>query len=137
MRRTRRSRKPLGTFDQINVTPLLDLTFLLLIAFMITMPLMEYGTPINEPEMNSDPLPTENFQSITITATGTIMLGTETITRDDLVARLGLLKDKTPKPQLLLRASGDRPYNEVINLMALIRRSGFSDVTLVTQAEKE
>ena len=42
--------------DQINVTPLLDLTFLLLIAFMITMPLMEYGTSINAPEMNSSAL---------------------------------------------------------------------------------
>ena len=40
--RARRKRRQMAAIDQINVTPLLDLTFLLLIVFMITMPLMEY-----------------------------------------------------------------------------------------------
>ena len=43
MSRRRRNRTPMAAIDQINVTPLLDLTFLLLIVFMISMPLMEYG----------------------------------------------------------------------------------------------
>ena len=50
MRKSRRRGRPqMAAIDQINVTPLLDLTFLLLIAFMITMPLLEYGTQINAP----------------------------------------------------------------------------------------
>ena len=53
MGRRRKMRSQLDAIDQINVTPLLDLTFLLLIVFMITMPLMEYGTNISPPEMNS------------------------------------------------------------------------------------
>ena len=69
MRKRKRSRSQMAAIDQINVTPLLDLTFLLLIVFMITMPLMEYGTNISPPEMNSDKLPTENFKSITAHAT--------------------------------------------------------------------
>ena len=56
MHRRRRDRKR-DSIDEINVTPLLDLTFLLLIAFMITMPLMEYGTQVTPPEMNSAELP--------------------------------------------------------------------------------
>ena len=121
--------------DQINVTPLLDLTFLLLIAFMITMPLMEYGTNISPPEMNSEKLPEDNFQSVTLTKTGTVMLGRETITREELPARLARLKETEPKVQLLLRADGARTYNDVIELMAQIRHAGFDDVSLVTQAE--
>ena len=62
----------MAAIDQINVTPLLDLTFLLLIVFMITMPLMEYGTNISPPEMNSDKLPEDNFKSVTLTKNGTI-----------------------------------------------------------------
>ena len=63
--RRRRNRTPMAAMDQINVTPLLDLTFLLLIAFMITMPLMEYGTNAAQPpEMNSEKLPEENFISV-------------------------------------------------------------------------
>ena len=66
--RRRRNRAQMVAIDQINVTPLLDLTFLLLIAFMITMPLMEYGTSIKAPKMNSDKLPENNYISITVTA---------------------------------------------------------------------
>ena len=57
----RKHRTPMAAIDQINVTPLLDLTFLLLIAFMLTMPLMEYGTSVNPPEMNAKPLPEQQF----------------------------------------------------------------------------
>ena len=137
MRKTRRSRTPLGTFDQINVTPLLDLTFLLLIAFMITMPLMEYGTQINAPEMNSNELPQDNFESITLTKTGTILLGKEVVTREELIEKLTALKNSGRKVELLLRADGERSYKDVIELMAEIRRGGFKDVTLVTQAERK
>jgi len=133
--RKRRKRRQMAAIDQINVTPLLDLTFLLLIAFMITMPLMEYGTNISPPEMNSDKLPEDNFQSVTLTKTGTVMLGKEAIAREELSARLARLKESEPKVQLLLRADGSRTYNDVIELMAEIRHAGFGDVSLVTQGE--
>lgn len=137
MRRRRHDRFKMEAIDQINVTPLLDLTFLLLIAFMITMPLMEYGTPINNPEMNSDPLPENNFASITLTNSGTIMLEKDVVSQDDLIAKLKIKKQDNPKLQLLLRADGSRSYKDVIDLMAAIRNGGFSDVTLVTQAESK
>lgn len=125
----------MAAMDQINVTPLLDLTFLLLIVFMISMPLMEYGTKISPPEMNSDDLPLDNVKVVTITESGTIMLGKEAVTREDLINKLKALKTTDSKAELLLRADGSRKYDEVIRLMALIRSSGFTDVTLVTQAE--
>ena len=125
----------MAAIDQINVTPLLDLTFILLIVFMISMPLMEYGTKINPPEMNSDQLPLDNVKSVSITASGTIMLGKEPVTREQLVEKLKALKLAEPKLELLLRADGSRKYDDVISLMALIRSAGFADVVLVTQAE--
>ena len=134
MRRKRR-RFQAETFDRIDVTPLLDLTFLLLIAFMITMPLMEYGTSIKAPKMNSDKLPENNFKSITITAKGTIMFDKEAVTNEQLVEKLSQLKASGSKNELLLRADGSRSYRDVIELMALIRNCGFADVILVTQPE--
>ena len=137
MRKSRRRGRPqMAAIDQINVTPLLDLTFLLLIAFMITMPLMEYGTNINAPEMNSNELPQENFESVTLTKAGTILLGKDVLSRDELIVRLKELKNSGRKVDILLRADGERSYKDVIELMAEIRRSGFKDVTLVTQAER-
>ena len=131
----RRRRYEMKAMDQIDMTPLLDLTFLLLIVFMISMPLMEYGTKIEPPAMNSDELPLDNIKSVSITEKGTIMFGNQVVTRDELVEKLKLLKATDPKMTLLLRADGSRKYNDVISLMALIRASGFADVTLVTQAE--
>ncbi|MBR2911663.1 MAG: biopolymer transporter ExbD [Lentisphaeria bacterium] len=135
MARKRRRRYEMKTMDQIDMTPLLDLTFLLLIVFMISMPLMEYGTKIEPPAMNSDELPLDNVKSVSITEAGTIMFGNQAVTKEELVEKLKVLKSTDPKMNLLLRADGSRKYNDVINLMALIRSAGFADVTLVTQAE--
>ncbi|MCQ2379786.1 MAG: biopolymer transporter ExbD [Victivallaceae bacterium] len=131
----RKRRAEMKAIDQINVTPLLDLTFLLLIAFMLTMPLMEYGTQIKAPEMNSDELPQENFVVVTMTKTGTIMLDKDAVSSDELMSRLHRMKEDRPKLELLLRADGERSYKDVIDLMATMRKSGFADVTLVTQQE--
>ena len=131
----RRNRPPMAAIDQINVTPLLDLTFLLLIAFMITMPLMEYGTNISPPEMNGDDLPQDNFVSVTVTRDGTYLLGDEVVSREGLTEKLRALALRKPRPQLLVRGDGERSYRSVIELLSLVRQCGFQDATLVTQAE--
>ncbi len=135
MSRRRRNRTPMAAIDQINVTPLLDLTFLLLIAFMITMPLMEYGTGIEPPEMNADELPTENFVSVTLTRDGTFILDKDAVSKEMLKSKLREMSQRTPKPKLLVRGDGERSYKSVIELLALVRDCGFKDATLVTQAE--
>lgn len=135
MRRRRERKFQREAIDEINVTPLLDLTFLLLIAFMITMPLMEYGTKVSPPEMNSAELPDNNFKSISLTGKGTILVNNEPVSEADLMGKLKELKNANPKLQLLLRADGSCSYKSVIGLMAKIRSGGFSDITLVTQGE--
>ena len=123
--RRKRSRSQMAAIDQINVTPLLDLTFLLLIVFMITMPLMEYGTSVNPPEMNADKLPETDFKSVTLTKQGTIVFDRETVTKDELVELLKQLRERSPKTTVLLRADGERSYNDVIELLTFIKNSGF------------
>lgn len=135
MCRRRERNRQRESIDEINVTPLLDLTFLLLIAFMITMPLMEYGTQVSPPEMNSAELPDNNFKSVSLTDKGTILVDNEPVTTADLIEKLKSLKKSNPKLQLLLRADGKCAYKDVIALMAKIRNGGFTDVTLVTQGE--
>ena len=135
MRRRRQRNNSRQAIDEINVTPLLDLTFLLLIAFMITMPLMEYGTQVSPPEMNSAELPDNNFKSVSLTGKGTILIDSEVVSEAQLLEKLKSLKSANPKLQLLLRADGSCSYKSVIELMAKIRNGGFSDITLVTQGE--
>ncbi|MBE6378836.1 MAG: biopolymer transporter ExbD [Lentisphaerae bacterium] len=134
-RRKRRNRPQMAAIDQINVTPLLDLVFLLLIAFMITMPLMEYGTSVKTPEMNSGSLPQENLVTVELTKDGTFMLDREMISEENLRIKLKEMSTRDPKPELLVRGDGERSYKSVIELLALVRNCGFENATLVTQAE--
>ncbi|MBQ4335627.1 MAG: biopolymer transporter ExbD [Lentisphaeria bacterium] len=133
----RKHRQPMASFDQINVTPLLDLTFLLLIAFMLTMPLMEYGTSVTPPEMNAKKLPDKQFKSVTIGADGSLSYQKESVTREELLARLRDLKASEPETVVLLRCDSTREYGEVIGLMRDIKNSGFTKISLVTQAERK
>ena len=132
-RRKRRNRPQMAAIDQINVTPLL--VFLLLIAFMITMPLMEYGTSVKTPEMNSGSLPQENLVTVELTKDGTFMLDREMISEENLRIKLKEMSTRDPKPELLVRGDGERSYKSVIELLALVRNCGFENATLVTQAE--
>jgi len=132
----RRQRSQLDAIDQINMTPLLDLTFLLLIVFMITMPLMEYGTAVNPPEMNASQLPEDNFRSVTLKSSGVLDYEKRSVSRDELMHLLRQLKSDSPKTVVLLRADGSCSYEDVIALMRDIKNSGFTNISLVTQGER-
>ena len=135
--RRRRQRPQMAAIDQINVTPLLDLTFLLLIAFMITMPLMEYGTSVKPPEMNGEELPQENFATVELAKDGTFLLDKKVVSKAELAETLRILAQKDPRPTLLVRGDGEQNYASVLELLKLTRQCGFKDAMLVTSAESK
>jgi len=129
-------RSQLDAIDQINITPLLDLTFMLLIVFMITTPLMENGIDVTPPTMNADKIETEKvIRNLTITRDGVLTYEKQPITPAELLATLKTLQAATPDAVLLLRADGSRSYSEVIAVMKTIRESGFKNVQLVTLSD--
>lgn len=123
-----------GAIDQINMTPLIDITFFLLVIFLITMPIIEFSTSVTPPQLNAKPLPEEN-KSVSIDKEGNIVYEKRIISTEQLVEELRKLKMMDAKITLLLRADGSRPYKEVISLMRTIKNSGFQNISLVTQAE--
>ena len=132
----KKMRSQLDAIDEINVTPLLDLTFMLLIVFMITTPLMENGIDVTPPTMNADQLPTEKtMRNLTITVDGKLMYEKQPISEAELLLTLKNLQRTDPNSVLLLRADGSREYKEVINVMKIIRDSGFKNVQLVTLSD--
>ncbi|MDD3154986.1 MAG: biopolymer transporter ExbD [Victivallaceae bacterium] len=134
-RRTRRQRAQMTAIDQINMTPLLDLTFLLLIVFMITMPLLQYGTGVELPELNAGKLPEENFKTVTLTSKREYKYNDRTMTAGELQETLQLLMKNAPKTTVLVMADGKVNYSEVMTLLKLIKDSGFENASLVTNAE--
>ena len=117
------------------MTPLMDLTFLLLIIFMIATPLLEYSIDVTPPEMNADKLENKNQETINLLANGRINYKGRIISRDDLLAILRNLKTTTPDTMLFLRADGSLSYRQVIELMKEVKNTGFSNISLITVSE--
>ncbi len=135
-RRRRKERSQLDAINEINITPLLDLTFLLLITFMISMPMLETGLGVNTPKMNAKELPMENYKNLSLMADGSLEFDKRKVSREELPAILRRLKDSRPEAIVLLRGDGSRPYDDVISLLRDVRKSGFSNITLVTSQEE-
>ena len=132
----RKRRSQLDTIDEINMTPLMDLTFLLLIIFMIATPLLEYSIDVSPPKMNADSMENKKSETVNLLASGLVNYRGQVVSRKNLFEILKNLKKTSPKTMLFLRADGDITYRKVIALMKEIKNSGFANISLITVAEK-
>ena len=139
MSRRKRRLTQMTAIDQINVTPLLDLVFLLLIAFMLTMPLMEYGTSVNSPEMNAGALPQDKIRiNVSLLADGTVECDGRILPRDVLLQQLAARRAELENDNyvVLLRGDADQSIGALVSLWRDLKRIGLTKITLVTQAER-
>lgn len=136
MARKRRESR-LQTVNDINVTPLMDLTFLLLIVFMVTAPVLEYETDVSPPDMRTQ-TPVEEEREpllVNLNGKGKIVFQRRELSLADLTAELTALQATRPDVAALIRADGERPYREVIDLMKAVRDANIGAISLVTQPE--
>ena len=131
-----KSRKRLGTFGSMDVTPLVDLTFLLLIVFMITAPTLEYAVDVSPPQLDGPQIEAEDPRVITIDENGTIYLGDQQLGIDQLEQQLRSLASSSKRLQIFIRADESRTYGEVIGVMRRVQRLGIEEVSLVTAPEE-
>src|SRR5947199_8238905 len=98
-------RQSLSTLSEINVTPLLDLAFVLLIIFMITTPLLESSMNLVIPSSGAKnpPLNRSQVQTISIDRTDTIRFNNQVIDLETLTARLTLLRVLNPAVAIVSR----------------------------------
>ena len=125
----------LSALTEINVTPLIDLAFALLIIFMITTPLLEQTVDLNLPLESSklQPEKRENFQSISIDKAGRYFWGDEQVSKDQISDRLDLLSIEAAPPVLSIRADAQLPYQSVVTLVDMIKQRELSKISLDTK----
>jgi biopolymer transport protein ExbD len=130
-------RHHLSTLSEINITPLLDLAFVLLIIFMITTPLLENSMNLIIPSSGAAnaPVNTAKVQTISIDRRETIRINDKTVTAADLVARLTELKRANPDVAIVIRPDRDLPVQKLISLMDALQRAQISKVGIATKAE--
>jgi len=127
----------LSALTEINVTPLIDLAFALLIIFMITTPLLEQTIEVELPieAAKAQAEERDDFQSLSIDAKGQHFWGTQVVSLQQLGELLdGLAQDPNP-PVLSIRADAKLPYQRVVTVIDMIKQRELSKISLDTQVE--
>ena len=121
-------------YDQINVTPMLDLAYVLLIIFIILCTATVQGIKVNLPKASSQPSLAENkTKAISITADGTIYLDTFPVSMAELENLLRQYKSVTPDLPVIIKADASIPYQRVVEVLDLVGRLEITQLGLVTQ----
>lgn len=119
--------------SNINVTPLVDVCLVLLIIFMVVLPTVVNGVPVNLPYAAHvvEGTPPQQL-AITIKDDGTIYLGSEVLRREQAASELQRLHAQSPDRPVAVRADKTLKYGDVVEILDWCRAAGFVDVRLAT-----
>jgi biopolymer transport protein ExbD len=131
-------RSSLVTLSEINITPLLDLAFVLLIIFVITTPLLEQSINLKlprggQPDQRVDK---RNIYTVEVAANGNYRLNKQSLGLDQLVSRLAGEFRSNPNLIVYIRADEDGPYKNVAALIDGCQRGGITRYSLRTEPTK-
>ena len=130
------NRSNFSTLSEINVTPLLDLAFVLLIIFMITTPLLENSMNLVIPSSSgaNAPISKTQVQTISIDRDETIRMNNEIVDAGSLAARLLELKGANPDVAIVIRPDRELPVQKLVTLMDSLQRAQITKVGIATKA---
>ncbi len=124
-------------YDDINITPMLDLAYVLLIIFIIMTTASVQGIKVDLPKASSSAsLAKPQTKAITVSDSGQIFLDAYPVTMDELENRLRTLKATTPEFPIVLKGDSTVAYQKVMDVLDLLRRLDLSQVGLVTGKQK-
>jgi biopolymer transport protein TolR len=127
----------LQNISEINLTPLMDLTFILLITFIITFPLIEQGIPVNLPAGKANELKAKTAQTVTVDEKGNIFLNDAPTTLQDLDQAMREIAEVDSSVTVMVRADEGIQYAEVVRVLRVLHGAGIARTALVTRGEEE
>src|ERR1700758_5254339 len=121
-------------YDDINITPMLDLAYVLLVIFIIMTTATVQGLKVNLPKASAAPsLAKQTTKAITVTNDGKIFLDTIPVTLAELEQRLIQQKALTPEFPIVLRGDSATQYQNVVDVLDMLGRQNFTQVGMATQ----
>ena len=122
-------------YDEINVVPMLDLAYVLLVMFIILTTATVQGIQVNVPKASAQPsLAEPRTKAITVTEDGTIFLDTYPVTLTELEGLLRTYKAADPTLPVIIKADGMNPYQRIVDILDLLGKLEINQLGLVTQA---
>jgi biopolymer transport protein ExbD len=131
-------RHQLHTLSELNITPLLDLAFVLLIIFMITTPLMENSTDLTLPTGDATPSPVnmDKVQSVSMHADGHLSLNDTPSNLAQIEARLTAARAAEPDLAVLIRPHKDLPIQNLSEVLDAVKRAGVKRIGFASTPPK-
>jgi biopolymer transport protein TolR len=127
----------LRQISEINMTPLMDLTFILLITFIITFPLIEQGIPMNLPKADTEALEDDVARTISVDREGNLFLDKDPIALEDLRRDMEVLGAVDPNATVLVRADEEIHYGRVVEVLKILTDAKIARMALVTAPERQ
>ena len=123
-----------NVISDINLTPLMDLTFILLITFIITFPLLESGLNVDLPAARGVPLTEENTVPVSVDESGFWYVEERQVTAEQFAAEMRHIRENRPEATVLLRGDRGLPYGQLMEIMQALHENGITRISLVTQS---
>lgn len=127
----------LAALSAIDVTPLLDLAFSLLIIFMISTPLLEQTIQVDLPieqAKQQTPRPEQRYERIGLDAQGQIFWGDQLVSEAQLNELLAAAAAGSEQPVISFRADRSLTYQQVVSIIDMIKQHNLTKLNLETQA---
>ena len=130
------SRSAHSSLNELNITPLLDLVFVLLVIFIITTPQMMNNLEMNLPSGKPPPPQKEKpkINQISVDAKGQTFLNDQPVTIAGLKADLQQMKADNPDLSVVVRGSDDVDYQSMVSVLDVLRQLDITKVGLATEA---
>jgi biopolymer transport protein ExbD len=123
-------------YDDINITPMLDLAYVLLVIFILMTTATVQGLKVNLPKASNTPsLAKPQTKAITINNEGKVFLDTVPVTIPELEQRLRAAKAQNPEVPVVVRGDSLTQYQAVMDVLDVIGRIGISQIGLATKPQ--
>jgi biopolymer transport protein ExbD len=129
------SRSHHGSLNELNITPLLDLVFVLLVIFIITTPQMMNNLEMNLPSGKPPPPQKEKpkINHIVVNETGQTFLNDQPVTVAQLRDTLQQLKSETPDLSVVVKGSDNVDYQNMVSVLDVLQQLDITKVGLATE----
>jgi biopolymer transport protein ExbD len=124
-----------SSLNELNITPLLDLAFVLLVIFIITTPQLSNDLEMNLPSPKKDqtPAPPPRINRILVESSGRITLNEEPVELPALKPTLVAMKTSDPDTTVVVRGAADVDYQRVISVLDALQQADITKVGLATE----
>jgi biopolymer transport protein ExbD len=124
-----------SSLNELNITPLLDLAFVLLVIFIITTPQLSNDLEMNlpSPKKEQPPSPPPKINRLTVQKSGQITLNDQAIELAALKPALVAMKTSDPDTTVVLRGAADVDYQRVVSVLDALQQAEITKIGLATE----